>query len=390
MKVLNVNMALDAFSGGGTAERTFQISRFLAAKHIHCTVLALDLGKTSIIAAQALSNVHVILLPCLSKRFYIPLISLKKLTAIVADADIIHLIGHWTVLNALIYYLARKLHKPYVFCPAGALPIFGRSKILKKLYNGWVGRKIVQNAAKCIAIAEVEFPAFQSYGISKDRITVIPNGICMQDYISSQEEAALLQAKKSSINLAGYKYILFVGRLNYIKGPDLLLTAFKNIADKFTDIHLVYAGPDEGLLTSLQDQANAHQLQKRVHFLGNISGQDKLVAFQQALLLAIPSRSEVMSIVVLEAAASGVPALLTDRCGFNQIMEVNGGLVVEASAESIEEGLTKLLTNQGQLNAKGSNLKNYVANNYTWDVLVDKFIDCYRNILNINKVEEIL
>ena len=46
MKVLNVNMSLDPATGGGTAERTFQISKFLAKVGIECTVLTTDLGLT--------------------------------------------------------------------------------------------------------------------------------------------------------------------------------------------------------------------------------------------------------------------------------------------------------------------------------------------------------
>ncbi len=383
MKVLNVNTAIDSLSGGGTAERTFQLARFLAGRNVRCTVLALKISKNSVMAAKALPGVNVILLPCLLRRFYLPMVSPKKLKAIIADADIIHLIGHWTLLNALVYYLARKLNKPYVFCPAGALAIFGRSKVLKKLYQCLVGRKIVENASCCIAITAEEIALFHEHGVRKDHITLIPNGIHIPDYtLPDNSPSVLPQWPNHIINIAKSKYLLFVGRLNYIKGPDLLLQAFKNIAMKYSEIHLVFAGPDGGMLKKLEDEVRASQLDHRVHFIGYVGGRDKLALYRQALLLAIPSRHEAMSLVVLEAGALTRPVLLTDQCGFDEVMQVNGGLVVTATVQGIEEGLMELLSPESRLDSLGMNLKDHIAAHYTWDLQTDKLIACYKNILH--------
>src|ERR1700722_13341142 len=121
MKILNVNFSIDTVTGGGTAERIFQMSRFFVKQGIDCTLLTMKLDKASDIAAKALPGVKVIMLPCLLKRFYIPLISYQLLKTVVKDADVIIIMGHWTVLNALVYWCAKKFNKPFIFCPAGAL-----------------------------------------------------------------------------------------------------------------------------------------------------------------------------------------------------------------------------------------------------------------------------
>src|SRR5262245_29666796 len=122
MKVLCVNATLDPVSGGGTAERTFQLSRFLASKGVQCKVLTLDLGLDRERLA-ALGSVEVIGLKCLSERFYLFAPDARIADAI-AWADAVHLMGHWTLLNAVAYRECRKRGRPYLFCPAGALLFF--------------------------------------------------------------------------------------------------------------------------------------------------------------------------------------------------------------------------------------------------------------------------
>ena len=122
MKILNVNISLDPVSGGGTAERTFQMSRFLAKTGVDCSILVTDQGLTPD-RLKELQGIEVLACTCLSKRFYIPRRSYKKIWKLVERADIVHLMNHWSFLNALVYLMARALHKPYVVCPAGALPI---------------------------------------------------------------------------------------------------------------------------------------------------------------------------------------------------------------------------------------------------------------------------
>jgi len=139
MKVLTVNTHLDPVTGGGGAERTFQLCRSLVKAGIECTVLTTDLGLTAE-RIKALDGVNVIALPCLLKRFYISRFSYSEIKNIVEDADIVHLMGHWTFMNALVYLAAHSLNKPHVVCPAGTLPIYGRSEFIKKAphTNLWV------------------------------------------------------------------------------------------------------------------------------------------------------------------------------------------------------------------------------------------------------------
>lgn len=378
MKILNVDMTLNAVLGGGTTERTFQMSRYLADAGCQCSILTTDFGLTQERVHDDLKGVEVIALPCLNRRFYIPYIPLRKLDNIIAQFDIIHLMGHWTLLNALVYWSACRLRKPYVVCPAGALPIYGRSKLIKKLYNTLVGKRIIRNATRLIAVTQDEISQFLAYGADGRRISVIPNGIHEPDYEDADEHFF-----REKYKLSGRPFILFVGRLNHIKGPDLLLNAFSTVAKRFSDHDLIFVGPDSGMLKELQDLVQQHSLENRVFFLGFLNGRDKSLAYHAAELLVIPSRSEAMSIVVLEAGTSGTPVLLTDKCGFHAADSIEGVWMVPATVDGIQQGLVSVLGQEKSLlKEKGNALKAFIKKQYAWKALIGRYISLYKDILS--------
>ncbi|HKA44157.1 MAG TPA: glycosyltransferase [Burkholderiales bacterium] len=375
MKVLNVNATLDPVSGGGTAERTLQMSRFLARAGVRCRVLTLDIGLHGD-PMHALSGVEVVRLKCLSRRFYLFPVRDPRIPEAVRWADVIHLMGHWTLINATVYLEGRKQAKPYVFCPAGALPIFGRSRLLKALYNGLIGRRIVHGASACVAIGTNEREHFLQYGIRPDRITLIPNGVDPGDF-----EAGDPRDFRSRFGLGDAPFVLFVGRLNLIKGPDLLLRAFGRIAHLFPEAHLVFAGADDGMLASLREMTRQLRLDSRVHFPGHVSGPDKVGAYRAARLLVVPSRQEAMSIVVLEAGICRTPVLITDQCGFDQVEEAGGGKVVPATVDGLESGLARMLADVEWLSTMGARLESYTRMHFLWQATAARYLDLFNRFV---------
>jgi glycosyltransferase involved in cell wall biosynthesis len=376
MRVLNVNSLIDPVSGGGTTERTLQISKALYVAGYDVTVLGINVGladRPSILP----SGVQLILLRCLNDRFHIPLVSWSWLRKMVGTFDIIHMMGHWSLLNALVAQAARLEGIPYVVCPAGALPVFGRSSVLKRIYNFLLGRRLVRYASAWIAVTEDERLHFVDYGVAQEDVTVIPNGISPDDYLDQQNNV------NAGAGLAwNVPYILFMGRLNPIKGPDLLLDAFVQVAQKWPDLQLVFSGPDGGMLGVLRERAALLGVESRVHFPGFMSGSNKISVYRNAKFLVIPSRSEAMSIVVLEAGACKIPVVLTDQCGFKSVQSVGGGLVVSPDASSIALALDRLLSAQaGELSRMGADLHNYVMASFTWSAIILKYSYLYNKIM---------
>lgn len=378
MKILNVVTHLDPVTGGGCTERTMQMSRYLANNEVETTILTTDYRLTEE-RRRELKGIQLFALPCIMSRYYIPTLSRDKIANLIAEADLVHLIGHWSVLNTLAYFHVRRMKKPYVVCPAGALPITGRSKSVKIIYNMIIGKSLIRNAQAGIAISKEEIKHFQRYGVESDKVFHIPNGISRED----SRKIDVLPFRQN-YGLEAVPFILFMGRLDAIKGPDLLLEAFCEVMAELAPYHLVFIGPDCGLLENLEKTVDHYGARERVHFLGYMGGEEKQQAFNAADLIAIPSRHEAMSIVVLEAGITGTPVLITDQCGFDEISLINGGIIVNASKDGIKKGLLEILQNSDELKQKGINLEKYVINNYLWDTIIYKYLKLYKQILKNN------
>lgn len=375
MRVLNVNVLLDPVLGGGTAERTFQMSNALVSSGVECSILTTDVGLTKH-RIDALKSVNVVALHSVFKRYFIVLFSISKLKKLIENVDVVHLMGHWSMLNILVFFVTRITKTPYVICPAGELSLFGRSKPIKKIFNTLIGNRIVKSASGYIAVTPDEISTYRLYGVKPESVTVIPNGV---NKISDEFNYDQFQVNTDF----DFKspYILFMGRLNEIKGPDLLLEAFSLIAEDYPSYHLVFAGPDGGMLNTLKRYSEKKLLDSRVHFIGYVGGMDKQRVYQQADFLVIPSRSDAMSIVVLEAGVCGTPVLITETCGFNEVANIDGGVVVKPNVDDLKNGLQEMLNQPDNLCSMGERLKNFVESHYTWDIISQRYLDLYTKIL---------
>ena len=135
------------------------------------------------------------------------------------------------------------------------------------------------------------------------------------------------------------------------------------------------------MLVELKKMAQELQVADRVHFIGQVGGTLKSQAFHAADLLAIPSRSEAMSIVVLEAGITGTPVLATNQCGLNEIESIGGGRIVAASEEGIRRGLLDLLSEPAALGPMGARLEAFTRERFIWDTVVHGYTELFTRCL---------
>jgi glycosyltransferase involved in cell wall biosynthesis len=361
-----VSSLVDPVSGGGTAERTLQLARAMALAGMAVRVLATDAGLRASRRLPNAGGAELSLLPCRNERFPVPKMD-GRIERYVGEADVVHFSNHWTLLNLIVRRAAVRLGKPYVACPAGALPLFGRSRWLKRAYNAMGGRALVAQANGWVAITRRETADFAAYGVDPARVDVIPNGIDPAEY--AEGDASAFRARFS---LGAGRIILFVGRLNAIKGPDLLLDAFLSQARSLGTARLVFVGPDGGMRAALEERVRSHNGRDRVVFTGWLGGADKVAAYRAADLVVVPSRQEAMSLVALEAGACAKPVLLTDRCGFDEAAASGGARLVAVDADAIGAALAELL-GRGALARMGERLRELVLSEFTWEAAVRRY-----------------
>ena len=207
-------------------------------------------------------------------------------------------------------------------------------------------------------------------------VVVVFSQICLLPFFAHVWRRTFLKKHR----LSDVPIVVFMGRLNPIKGPDVLLQAFIQVSSQLPDFHLVFIGPDGGMLEQLMQMAAAASLAQRVHFLGYVGGVEKSAAYRAARLLVVPSRQEAMSIVAIEAGMCGTPVLLTDQCGFGKVKEVDPRLEVPATVHGLEMGLMQLLGNANALTEIAPAWKRFVQQHFTWDAIGPEYLHLYKRI----------
>jgi len=358
MKVLLVNISLDAALGGGTAERTRHLATHLAKAGSPCEVVAMTGNSWQDEFDE--QNVRSYITINLGKRFPIPLVNPWRAWRAIRSADVLHIMGYWNLLSVFYGMLAVLAGKPYVLCPAGEFASLPSTRPVNRVFHALLGRQLIKRAAGFIAITELERGVIaKTANVSPQSIPVIPNAVA---------EPALGRVG-IDVDLPEEPYILFMGRLAPVKGPDFLVKAYLDTKVAHS-VPLVVAGPHLGMQEELQTMVDNSSVSKNIRFVGFLDEKNRVAAYRRAMMLVIPSRSEAMSLVALEAGVLGVPVLLTNTCGFDQIEHIGGGMVVSPSAESIAEGLEKMLADRQELKLKGERLKSYVLEHYSWSSTV--------------------
>lgn len=135
--------------------------------------------------------------------------------------------------------------------------------------------------------------------------------------------------------------IVSAGRLVEIKRFDLLIEAFRTLAQSSEDAHLVIAGDGDAAYRAALEKLAA-PLGSRIRFLGWRSDLERIYA--DADLLALTSDNEGTPVAVIEALAAGVPVVATDVGGVRDVLRSTCGILVErGSAASIAGAMARAL-----------------------------------------------
>jgi glycosyltransferase involved in cell wall biosynthesis len=368
MNVLVASQVVGRRLASGVAARSVDVAHALRRHGAAVRLLGTGAGLTRA-DTDELRGLDAILLRAGPARFPLPLVAPARLAGLVDWADVVVLFSHWTALNAAVYATCRRRGVPYIVCPCGALPARGRSRMLKRVYDAAVGRRLVRDAAACVATTPLERQQLLATSAMPPRLVVIPNAVDVPDRAPPDAaDAEATAAFRQTLAVDAAPIVLFIGRLNPLKGPDLLVEAFARVAPRFPVPRLVVVGPDEGMGRALAALAARLGIADRVRFSGGIDRDRAPAAYRAAALLVVPSRSEAMSLVAIEAGAVGTPVLLTEACGF-AIGDAEGGLTVPATVEGLADGLARLLADLPALPRLGARLRHHVAAHYAWPVV---------------------
>jgi glycosyltransferase involved in cell wall biosynthesis len=218
---------------------------------------------------------------------------------------------------------------------------------------------ILQNADAILALTEDMRMKLKK--IYDTEIYVIPNGINLEEY-----NGVTINLKRETDG----KNILFVGSLYPVKGVQYLIMAMKLVHDKMPDARLILVGDgkEREPLAALSIQLG---IQKYVQFVGKVPHAKVQTFMQQADVFILPSLSEGLPNVILEAMACGLPIVASRIGGIPDIIinETNGYLVEVKDTDAIAHKIM-LLLQDGPLRKKISDNNRNLVKNYAWDNII--------------------
>ena len=372
-KILLVSNYYSSYISAGTSKRTRELKKGLSKLGWKCKVLTIK--RKSLPLSKEQDNSDITTIKTLSEKYPIPFINNLKILDLIRSSDVVHIIDHWSVLNLTCVILCLLSKTPYIYSPCGALKPEGRNIFIKKIYNLLFLNLISSNASFFFAITKKELKEIKFITKSNVQIILLPNGIWKE---SKKKLIKKSNQNYSKLNVPS-KYILFVGRLSIIKGPDILLEAFIKSKIK-NEHHLIFAGPDENMKEKMEKYINKFANDKKVLFLGNVSSTERDFLMKNAIITVIPSRKEAMSMVALETSLVGTPFLASEFCGLDDFEENYSGYICECDPISISKKLDTLLGNLDSIKAVGKNAQDYVLSHYSWESIIEK-MNLYLNIL---------
>jgi glycosyltransferase involved in cell wall biosynthesis len=287
-------------------------------------------------------------------------------------ADVVFLHFHYQFASWIGGLLCRLKKKPYVIFTHGSLNQHGiraRGLLKKNLYLKVLEKSNFQaslfNAFH--SIEELEF------SVRMGSCRVVPNGIDPLGLSSDLKRGSVRQ--RFGISSDSF-VLLYLGRIDRGKGLNLLLPAFQKLLKEQRRVHLLLVGGDEkGYLSSVERQIVELNLQQHVTVTGLLTGADKLAAMRDADVFVLPSRSEGLSIAMLEAMYMGLPVIVSDRVGLcREIAEKDCGYVVSLEGSELTEALLTMATNSERARM-GMNGKALVTQKYTWDVIARNLME---------------
>lgn len=175
--------------------------------------------------------------------------------------------------------------------------------------------------------------------------------------------------------------ILYVGRIDPEKSLDILVNSFKKLIKEAPKAHLVMVG-DGTAREKLEKMIKRKKLDSQTHFIGRVIGDDLSQIYRTGTVFVITSKTETQSIVLMEAMASGLPAIAVNAGAVTELVKdgENGFIFEPNDTAGIASGICTIISNKELREKMSKNALKMIAKhdiNYT----LSRFEKIYNNVL---------
>ena len=252
------------------------------------------------------------------------------------DYDVTHVHGLFNFISTFAARAAATAGAPVIIRPFGTLSRYTFTHRRGAIKRAWFERLERPNIARAAAVhftTDTEREEAERHGLGLGpRAHVVPPPFVPRETGRKHEGSEIR--------------VLFLGRLHPVKNLEALIDAWPAVLGAFPGARLVIAGEGRpAYAVSLERRAGALGISGSVEFRGFLSGDDKDEALSTASLFVLPSHHENFGIAVIEAAAAGLPVVVSEHVQLRDFVAGNElGLIAADSPDSLAASMIAALS----------------------------------------------
>ena len=323
---------------------------------------------------------------------------LKALKNELRQYNLVYILSIWNFTTAITAYYCKKYNIPYVISPRGQLydQVTTKKSWKKAPYYKLIASRILKNADAIHYTSDHEYLNVHNRLGLKNEAIVIPNGIVLEEYEDLPEKGKFI---KLFPHLKNKQVLLYLGRLSWKKGIDLIIKSMPTILEKNKNAHLVIAGNDEdncktGLIKIIEsldlkyfdkDSNTSTDKDTKITFTGYLNNIDKKKAMVDSKLFLLSSHSENFGMTVIEAIACELPILISNNVGIaDKVIEYNAGVVFANNKNEITDNVSNILKNEKQSDLFRINARKLLRDQYEINKISKIMLFSFKRLLNQN------
>ena len=284
--------------------------------------------------------------------------------------DVVH--SHYWLSSWVGRELSQELAIPHVvtFHTLSLIKMQSRAGEEEQSERSVIETKVIATADRIIAFSPHERDAMaRLYAADANKITLVPCGVDLEVFRPLNQKAV-----RSSLGLNGEKILLYVGRVEPIKGLDLLVETAAQM-DSEDGVRMIVVGADvngDREMDRVRQLAREKDLEDKIDFVGQVDHDDLPLYYNAADVCVVPSYYESFGLVALESMACGTPVVATRVGGLSTIIHhgrtgyLKSWRCPEAFANSVEmiissNGLQQSMGEAARKRAEGMGWDNAAA-----------------------------
>ena len=370
--VLHLLTTLDPKAGSGPSDALVRMSRAQARAGLRVSIVTADAPDAAESAAAPLRAAGIGVHPSGpgGGPFNKGVNAESTVRRVLAEGvDILHIHALWHHLPHFGAAEARRRGVPYLFRPAGMLEPWALTKgrLKKRLFRVVKADRDFRLAAAMHATANQEGRNIRALGFGNP-VMVVGNGVDLEAYSPVRADARV-EARWPA--LRGTRRLLFLARIDPVKGTLNLAEAWGRLSRGNPDWRLVIAGPDsDGHQADFSAALERAGALGTTLFTGPVYGDDKRDLLASCDAFVQPSFQENFGISIAESLASGRPVITTTGTPWHELVSRRCGWWVGIGAEPLHAAMTEAMgMGAADLDVMGARGRSLMEERYSWDTI---------------------